>query len=230
MYISFISILLYDMSFRREVTAIDKESDGGFTVTVRHWEPKEYVDSLNTPANDKAHKKDNINVKNAMISTMIKSTCVGLALAMLTGKIILPVLKAQGHHALAENESIISVIIVIFMNILGIVLTNNKVNELKKASAKSSSSGSTVTAYDKPPVGENGKKVSVEDMKVGGSGSCNIMNGVTVGVEKFRTRYVVNAAGSYSDKIAEMVGDKSFYMKPRLGDYLLLNRNQVLSH
>ncbi|KAL3775763.1 hypothetical protein ACHAW5_005333 [Stephanodiscus triporus] len=29
-----------------------------------------------------------------------------------------------------------------------------------------------------------------------------------------------------SDKIARMIGDDSFYIKPRLGDYLLLNRNQ----
>eukprot|EP00854_Cymbomonas_tetramitiformis_P003993 gene3993-4962_t len=41
-----------------------------------------------------------------------------------------------------------------------------------------------------------------------------------------RTRYVVNCAGLFSDKIAEMVGDKSFYVKPRLGEYLLLHKDQ----
>jgi hypothetical protein len=29
------------------------------------------------------------------------------------------------------------------------------------------------------------------------------------------------------DKIAAMIGDLSFKIKPRLGDYVLLNRNQV---
>jgi glycerol-3-phosphate dehydrogenase len=53
---------------------------------------------------------------------------------------------------------------------------------------------------------------------------------------------VINCAGSGSDKIAKMIGDtvcvrrnwkiladkvsQSFKIKPRLGDYLLLNRNQ----
>ena len=31
-------------------------------------------------------------------------------------------------------------------------------------------------------------------------------------------RYVVNAAGLFSDKIAQMVGDTSFTIKPRLGE------------
>ena len=48
-------------------------------------------------------------------------------------------------------------------------------------------------------------QVSVEDMKVGGSGSKRAMGGVTVGDETIRARYVVNAAGGASDKIAKMV-------------------------
>ena len=51
------------------------------------------------------------------------------------------------------------------------------------------------------------QKVSVEDMKVGGSGSKRAMGGVTVGSETIRARYVVNAAGGASDKIAKMVGE-----------------------
>ena len=58
------------------------------------------------------------------------------------------------------------------------------------------------------------------------SGSWNAVKGVTVGRESVKTRYVINCAGSSSDKIAKMIGDDSFYIKPRLGDYILLNRNQ----
>ena len=42
---------------------------------------------------------------------------------------------------------------------------------------------------------------------MGGSGSKRAMGGVTVGSETIRARYVVNAAGGASDKIAKMVGE-----------------------
>ena len=71
-----------------------------------------------------------------------------------------------------------------------------------------------------------GTKVNVEDMKLGGSGSSRIMDGMTVGEEVVRAKYVINCAGGASDKIAKMIGDNSFKIKPRVGDYLLLNRNQ----
>ena len=64
------------------------------------------------------------------------------------------------------------------------------------------------------------QKVTVEDMKVGGSGSMRAMGGVTVGSETIKARYVVNCAGGASDKIANMVGDESFKIKPRLGEYV----------
>ena len=76
------------------------------------------------------------------------------------------------------------------------------------------------------PVGSGGSKVEVEDMFYGGSGWENAVNGETVEVETVTARFVVNAAGGASDKIARMIGDNSFTILPRLGDYLLLNRNQ----
>jgi L-2-hydroxyglutarate oxidase LhgO len=69
------------------------------------------------------------------------------------------------------------------------------------------------------------QKVTVEDMKVGGSGSMRAMGGVTVGSETIKARYVVNCAGGASDKIANMVGDESFKIKPRLGEYVLLKKS-----
>ena len=44
------------------------------------------------------------------------------------------------------------------------------------------------------------------------------MGGVTVAEEKVKARFVVNCAGGASDKIANMIGDTSFKIKPRLGD------------
>ncbi len=42
--------------------------------------------------------------------------------------------------------------------------------------------------------------------------------------EKVEAKYIVNAAGLYSDKIANMVGDDSFTITPRRGEYILLDR------
>ena len=38
-------------------------------------------------------------------------------------------------------------------------------------------------------------------------------------------RYVINCAGGASDKIAKMIGDDSFNIKPRLGEYVLLKKS-----
>ena len=38
------------------------------------------------------------------------------------------------------------------------------------------------------------------------------------------SRFVVNCAGGYSDKIAEMVGDRDFTITPRAGEYMLLDK------
>jgi hypothetical protein len=78
-----------------------------------------------------------------------------------------------------------------------------------------------------PPVGKGGHKVQVDDMLVGGSGASAAVDGVTVATEEVTAKYVINCAGGASDQIARMIGDDSFAIKPRLGDYLLLNRNQV---
>lgn len=41
---------------------------------------------------------------------------------------------------------------------------------------------------------------------------------------EIEARFVVNAAGLYADKIASMVGDNSFSVRPRRGEYLLLDK------
>ena len=51
-------------------------------------------------------------------------------------------------------------------------------------------------------------------------------NGYSVKAENdtVDAKYVINAAGLYADKIAEMVGDNSFRIHPRKGEYILLDR------
>lgn len=42
--------------------------------------------------------------------------------------------------------------------------------------------------------------------------------------ERIRAKYVINAAGVWADKIARMVGDDSFTITPRMGQYMLLDK------
>ncbi len=50
--------------------------------------------------------------------------------------------------------------------------------------------------------------------------------------EAVTAKYIVNAAGIYSDKIAKMAGDDSFAVHPRIGEYILLDREcgNLVSH
>ncbi len=50
--------------------------------------------------------------------------------------------------------------------------------------------------------------------------------------QSVKAKYVINSAGMYSDKIAQMVGDDSFDVHPRRGEYILLDREcgDLVSH
>ena len=47
---------------------------------------------------------------------------------------------------------------------------------------------------------------------------------ITAGDKVYETKYIVNAAGLYADKIAEMVGAKDFEIFPSKGQYYLLDK------
>ncbi len=50
--------------------------------------------------------------------------------------------------------------------------------------------------------------------------------------ESIEARYVINCAGIYSDKIARLIGDDSFNIHPRKGEYVLLDKEcgNIVSH
>jgi glycerol-3-phosphate dehydrogenase len=137
------------------------------------------------------------------------------------------ILKSQELSAMVQMEeqlfqkagSALAVMLPFLMGALGMFGGGNKLSANRVA-------GKGTLQDGRKPVGTGGKRLTVEEMKVGGSGSMTGMNGVVVGKEQYRARFIVNAAGSFSDKIASMIGDDGFTIKPRLGDYLLLNRNQ----
>jgi len=55
---------------------------------------------------------------------------------------------------------------------------------------------------------------------------------ISNGAKNIEARYIVNAAGVFSDKIAAMVGDKSFTITPRKGEYMLCDKESggIVSH
>lgn len=74
--------------------------------------------------------------------------------------------------------------------------------------------------------GQGGDAVSVDQSHYGGSGAQSYVGGAVVETETIRARYIVNAAGGAADQVAKMVGDTSFYIKPRLGEYILLTKEE----
>ena len=50
--------------------------------------------------------------------------------------------------------------------------------------------------------------------------------------QSVKTKYVIDSAGLYSDRIAQMIGDDSFHVHPRRGEYILLDREcgNLVSH
>jgi hypothetical protein len=122
-------------------------------------------------------------------------------------------------------------------------------SHLRLKSARSDDSSATHAAAHAPvavmakaaphSVGSGGDCVPVADMAMGGSGFISAVGGRVVEKETVRTRWVarthlppritrhtphvfrfiVNCAGGYSGHIARMIGDDSFVIKPRLGEY-----------
>lgn len=55
---------------------------------------------------------------------------------------------------------------------------------------------------------------------------------VNTSKNSYKTKYVINCAGVYSDKVNEMINEKSFTIKPRRGEYFVLDHfdNNYVKH
>mmetsp|Transcript_26625 Transcript_26625/g.41333 ORF Transcript_26625/g.41333 Transcript_26625/m.41333 type:complete len:702 (-) Transcript_26625:161-2266(-) len=190
-----------ELRIRREVTKIDGEQGSGFSVQMRHWEPKGYVDSVSK-----------FKTSQLILTSILALIGIGAAYYALQEELASEIQTAMfaTFYALA----------LVFYNLppegeafLPKISPTTPLSKLVEAASA--------------PVGNGASgKVGVQDMFTGGSGSSKVVNGVTVATETVKARYVINCAGGASDKIAKMIGDDGFDIKPRLGDYLLLNRNQ----
>lgn len=208
-----------ELRIRREVTGINKNGEM-FVVDVRRWEPKSYVEAREKMG--KSARGDDDEVKNSSggISRVLFRTIIAISSSSVMIKGMIMMMDKDAEFSVRMQSAIAT--LVVFAASAMLLL----------GSASSSKANKPVALKDLvdkcPPLNGKGDegKVQVTDMFTGGSGSWNAVKGVTVGRETVTTRYVINCAGSASDKIARMIGDDSFYIKPRLGDYLLLNRNQ----
>ncbi|KAL7551644.1 hypothetical protein ACHAWF_014831 [Thalassiosira exigua] len=203
-----------ELRVRREVTDVQKKN-GLFEVDVRHWEPKSYVD-----AREKMGKSaDGSEPASGSGGGWIFKSGIAVSSVSVMVKGIMMALDENVNDDVRLQSALATAFVFVVTAIL----------LMKPSGAKKRGPTVLKDLVDKclPPVGTGmDSKVGVADMFTGGSGSWNAVQGVTVGRETVKTRYVINAAGSSSDKLAKMIGDDSFYIKPRLGDYLLLNRNQ----
>ena len=196
---------------RRQVTDIAKTPPNGdgetsFEIKVRHWEPKAFIDS---------QKAKGGPLKPIIMACLLASSTV------FSGMGVYMALDDNLDDGARKQALLASLILMgsAFVTFLQYLTSRPKVVSINEAAEQ-------VAKRASPPIGSGGSKVEVEDMFYGGSGWMNAVNGETVEEETVTARYVVNAAGGASDKIARMIGDNSFTILPRLGDYLLLNRNQ----
>ena len=206
-----------ELRIRREVTGIRKDREV-FMVDCRHWEPRAYVD-VREKMGKSASGHDVSHTNSGGVGRRVFRTCITISSASVVIKGIIMMIDSDASNAVRMQSAVASLVVFItsVMLLFGPSYRSNKPVVLKDLVDKCTS-----------PKGKgNDGKVQVIDMFTGGSGSWNAVKGVTVGKEVVKCKYIINCAGSASDKIARMIGDDSFYIKPRLGDYLLLNRNQV---
>mmetsp|Transcript_17299 Transcript_17299/g.26770 ORF Transcript_17299/g.26770 Transcript_17299/m.26770 type:complete len:698 (-) Transcript_17299:135-2228(-) len=194
-----------ELRIRRQVSAISHDQDTGlFTVEAQHWEPEPYIKASTGP-------KLTLSVVAIALTSLIFGA-MGLYMSMDESLDE----KTREHSAMATYTSLVAGSLLVYR---GLFNSNNAGNASPAPFKK-------LVEQAGHPEGTGGIKVEVNDMLVGGSGSSKIVNGKVIEVEKIKAKYVVNCAGGGSDQIAKLIGDDSFTIKPRLGDYLLLNRNQ----
>jgi L-2-hydroxyglutarate oxidase LhgO len=195
-----------ELRIRRQVT--DITHDGSmFQVTVNHWEPSSFVQATNP-----------FQPHHILLMAIVG------AMALISVGLGLRLMINDSVDASTKQMSAFATCAVLGASTLFLLRQWSRIKFFHIP--KTSPMDKLVKQAGNPEGKQGGEKVSTEDMLIGGSGSSRIVNGESVETETVNAKYVINCAGGASDKIARMIGDESFTIKPRVGDYLLLNRNQ----
>lgn len=229
-----------EVRIRREVISITESdqvssaAEGGqrlFEVTANHWEPKSFLDNggadeLEREANP-PHKSDGMSKSMCVVAAFVAAF-----LSITTGTQF----YIEKISPAAQGKVQILIFVGVFAVVYGsltLIFAKSWAGNKRKNDSSADPVQSFVSKYGAAgaTVGEaltagTCSRVTVDQMRVGGSGSKEVTQGSVVAKETYRARFILNCAGSASDKIANLIGDKSFYIKPRIGDYVLLNKNQ----
>lgn len=194
-------------SYRREVKEITPDADHtGYTIKARYWEPRQYLEAMKAHVNHSVEKAKPAPKESRAGMQLLLGVSTGLAVAAVLIKKGLP----HAHHVLPQHTELLATLqakpLIVYgacvaLGLLVALFAQTIAGAGKRSSgdkARKDSAAGKKSAFDTPPVGENGRMVSVEEMAVGGSGGAEAQQGVTVEIETIRARYVVNAAGCYS--------------------------------
>lgn len=187
---------------RRHVENIVPDADHkGYTITARHWEPAHYLEA--TKKKEAPAKKTKGEHRDSDIGIhLLFGSAVGFALGVVATKTLLPMASVK-FPELAEQIKLLQdfplavYFITLLVSMAVVMVVRSALPAKDKAESKKQKAGAA-SCMDIPPVGDNGRMVTIDEMRVGGSGSASVMRGETVEVETIRTKYVVNAAGCYS--------------------------------
>jgi len=211
-----------ELRIRRAVISIETpQSDGLFTLKARYFEPKAYID--NVLSKNKGSQADGVYVSFGSVLCVSLAAVLGAFLSV-TKKVTKDFSQLQADLERMDDVVLVgSFASIVVLLLLALFFTATPQTPKKEPVTELSEDSVAKIAL---PHGEGGAKITVPQMAVGGSGSAEVTGGETVDIETYRAKYIVNCAGCASDKVAAMIGDDSFTVKPRLGDYILLNRNQ----
>jgi L-2-hydroxyglutarate oxidase LhgO len=218
-----------ELRIRRQVTQIvdtnahdknKKKKEGGFTVQLDHWEPADYVESMQRLALLNKIPSTIVLFLQA-IGLVVFVHYVGCRLNLLTS----PFGDVKMHVIVMLTLFVATRLVLLLLGPASSADANKK-TVLPPIPQLVQQAGAPEGGKQTSKKGGS-QHVEVEDMFVGGSGSGNVMHGKVVEREAIQCRYIVNCAGGASDQVAALIGDRSFKIKPRVGDYILLNRNQV---
>ena len=178
------------------MTDIAEDANGqGYTVTARHWEPKNYVQAMKEKSFQKKRKESNSAIEPAMLIGGAAGFALG---AVLMQKVLPFALGAHPAHAATIQLMLQNPLAVYGGCVVLCLIAAFTARAVHNSSSGGGKFSGPQSCMDIPAVGDNGRMVTVDEMKVGGSGSASVMQGETVEVESIRTSYIVNAAGCYS--------------------------------
>jgi len=191
-----------ELKIRRDVTGIRKvrgDKDDFLEVTAMHWEPESY-----------ARRQATVNEGSGLNSLAMISTLAGVAgglyLLMQSGRQI----PSGGEANVWMSTAAAATILLVTFFALRWFLPRK--NEARNKDRQVRSTALPIAEVS--PV-----RYAVEPSRG------TVLQGLAQ-KEVYRARYVVNCAGTKSDTIAALVGDRSFTVKERLGDYLLLHKRE----